>query len=480
MQKIYSTLASLLMSASLNLFAQDTLPFYIDPKKKLPEFELEDKKEGTFITGVPRFEFDPIRGFGAGGNAFIFFNKGKNDPFFEYTAYRHRINAEFFIFENGRIRYAINYDAPYLFNSKWRLRLDLVHSEDPNAQYWGIGSDAVRTLRFRDKRTGAIRDFRKVREYEENLKIAEQGADGLYYNDLNFNNMIQRDQLYNILAERVMLGGKLRLMIGYELLFTSFESYFGKPAEEAVNINGEEVLAFNNMTKVDMQRNDGTFERFNLEGFNNDGSYNFTSMLAWALIYDTRDFEPDPSNGIFLQYSHEYSPEWLFSDFNFNKLMLQGQYIHTLKRWNNNKSRLTFAGLTAIGHIFGSRINFIEMFDLSSQAEAGGILVLGGARSIRGFREARFLAPTAGLVNLELRSRLVDFKFLKQHFNLGLTTFYDFGSVWDSPREINFRNWVGAPGLGGRIAWNQSTILRLDYGKSKEGGQFFFSFGHIF
>jgi hemolysin activation/secretion protein len=117
---------------------------------------------------------------------------------------------------------------------------------------------------------------------------------------------------------------------------------------------------------------------------------------------------------------------------------------------------------------------------LSSQAEAGGILVLGGGRSIRGFREARFLAPTVALVNLEMRTRLYDIKILKQHFALGITPFYDFGSVWDRPGDMNFKQWRGAPGVGARIAWNQSTILRLDYGQSREGGQFFFGFGHIF
>jgi outer membrane translocation and assembly module TamA len=160
--------------------------------------------------------------------------------------------------------------------------------------------------------------------------------------------------------------------------------------------------------------------------------------------------------------------------------MVQGQFIHTLKRWNNNRGRLTFAGLAAMGYIFGKNINFIELWDLSSQAEAGGILVLGGGRSIRGYREARFLAPTVALVNLEMRARLYDFKLLKQHFALGITPFFDFGSVWDKPGDMNFKQWRGAPGIGGRIAWNQSTILRLDYAQSREGGQFFFGFGHIF
>jgi hemolysin activation/secretion protein len=99
---------------------------------------------------------------------------------------------------------------------------------------------------------------------------------------------------------------------------------------------------------------------------------------------------------------------------------------------------------------------------------------------LRGYREVRFLAPVVGLVNLELRSRLYDFKFAKQHIGLGLTPFLDMGSVWDTFGEMDLKNIRATPGIGGRIAWNQSTILRLDFARSPEGSQFFFGFGHIF
>ena len=85
-----------------------------------------------------------------------------------------------------------------------------------------------------------------------------------------------------------------------------------------------------------------------------------------------------------------------------------------------------------------------------------------------------------GLVNLELRARLYDMNFLGQHLAFGLTPFYDFGTVWEGIRDVQLNQFKGAPGMGGRIVWNQSTVLRLDYGKSREGGQFFFGFGHIF
>lgn len=491
MKKIISLINLIVVSFHLVAQHNDTLPtsnelpFSIASEKKLAQEELENKRSGTFVTGLPRFEFDPIRGFGIGGNVFLFVNgnKKKPDPFFEYTPYRHKVTAEFFIYQNGRIKYALNYDAPYIFNTKWRLRADAVLWEDPDAQYWGVGRSSLNALSFRDKRSGGVRTFGKVKDYEENLTLAEQGADGIWYTDHHYNTFEQREQLYNLLLERTFFQGRLRVMFGYEALLTGFSSFSGGKADEAYDADGNEVHAINNSTLIDEQIAAGVWDQFNLSGFylnNSSRRYNFTSMLAGALIWDTRDFEPDPSKGIFLEYSHEYSAPWLASQFNFHKFMIQGQFIHTLARWRDKKSRLTFAGMAAFGHIFGKNINFIEMWDLSSQAEAGGIMVLGGARSLRGFREARFLAPTVALVNLEMRSRFIDFKVLRQHIALGLNVFYDFGSVWDSPSKLSFKGWRGTPGSGLRIAWNQSTILRLDYGISREGGQFFFGFGHIF
>lgn len=456
------------------------LPFHIDDSKKMPDFEIEDKKTGTFITGVPRFEFDPIRGFGVGGNVNIFWNKDKDDPFFEYTPYRHKLNAEFFIYENGRMKYAFNYDAPYIFDSPWRLRADAVVWQDPEAQYWGMGRSTLQSLRFKDKSSNQIRNFKTMNSYERNLNIAELGADGRFYADTYYNNMEQDELLFNLLAERVMMGGRLRFMLGYEALFTKFRFMSGERIEDARTLGGQKVEAINNITKIEEDIASGIWEQYNLAGFNNNNRYNFTSMLAWALIYDTRDFEPDPSKGTFLQYSHEYSAPFLASDFNFHKLMIQGQYFKTLHQWNNDKNRITFAGLAAFGHIFGPKINFIEMWDLSSQAEAGGIMVMGGERSIRGYREARFMAPTTGLINLELRSRFYHFNLLKQHFILGGNLFYDAGTVWDSPSQMTFTDWRGAPGLGGRLNWNQSTVIRLDYAVSREGSQVFFGLNHIF
>jgi hypothetical protein len=457
------------------------LPFYVDPSKRLPDEEISRKREGRFFTGLPRFQFDPIRGFGVGGNLFLFENGKREDALFEYTPYKYRVTTEFFFFQNGRIRYALQADVPYVFNTKWRLRADAVLWEDPEAQYWGIGRRSLGGLQFADKRGGSegpIVPWRSVNAYEENLALAVPDADNVLRTDAKFNRFGQREQLYNVLLERVKMGGRLRLMFGYEALLTAFEDYSGQLIDDARLPSGGTVKAVQNQTLLRREKEAGVWDRFNLAGF--DSRYNFTSMLAGALIYDTRDFEPDPTRGLFLQYSHEYSAPWAGSKFNFHKGMAQGQYIRTLAKSEDGSRRVTFAGLAALGHIWGSRINFIEMWDLSSQAEAGGIMVLGGERSLRGFREARFLAPTASLANLELRTRLAEFKAFKQDWSVGVTPFFDIGSIYDGLNRLTFNGFRSAPGVGGRLGWNRSTVIRLDFARSREGRQFFLGFGHIF
>jgi hypothetical protein len=470
-------------SAGGDSTAAPALPFNIHPTKRLDDDEIANKKEGVFVTGLPHISADPVRGFGAGGQGFVYFNGKRSDPFFPWTAYRHKISADVFYSVNGAYTFSANYDAPYLFNKPWRMRANAVFVNNPNAQYWGMGAGTLRPLSFFDKSGGTYgerRTFRRFQEYEENLALAVATPDGRYVTDALRHDFRHREQLYNVLLEHVALGGRLRFMVGYEALFTRFTDYSGQVTKEPVeNIAGERIdNAINNESLIREHIRDGTWDRFNLIGFEDKWSH--TSILGLAVIYDTRDFEPDPSKGIFAEYSHEISMPLFGSPFRQQKYMAQLQYFWTPLRWRQGRSRLTLAGLGAIGQVFGSRINFIELFDLSSQSEAGGVGVLGGERSLRGYRETRLMAPIIIMCNLEARARLYDFRLLSQHFGLGVCLFYDFGSPAERYKDIRFSDFRGAPGIGGRLIWNRSTVIRADLGFGTEATQFFLGFGHIF
>lgn len=457
-------------------------PFFIHPLKRLSDNELAEKREGTFVTGLPRWEYDPIRGFGIGAEGFLYINKTRKDPFFAYTPYRHRIDMNVFVFQNTRYHIVGNYDAPFLGNGPYRMRANIEIIRDPDAQYWGIGRKHLfEPLRAPSRAPDeAPRTFQKIEQYEKALSEAFVGPDGIYYTDENYNRMLLESQLYNVAFERLLAGGRLRLFIGYEVDLTRFSTHAGKRFKVS-GPDGKVVEAIQRKTRLDEEVADGTWDRLRLVGYEESRRWWISSILAWAVMYDTRDLEPDPTHGVFLEYSHELQAPWLGGDFRQNKIMIQAVGFHTPLRWGR-WGRLTLAGLSAFGYIWGSRINFIELYDISSQAEAGGILVLGGARSVRGFRENRFVAPTVAQTNLEARTHLYGFRLLKQDWILGTVLFYDMGSIWDSPRQIKLssKGWIGAPGAGLRIAWNQSTILRWDIARSREGTQTFFAFQHIF
>ncbi|MFZ9631294.1 MAG: DUF5982 domain-containing protein, partial [Bacteroidia bacterium] len=56
----------------------DTLPFAISSIKKLSDEDLNNKKEGVYLTGIPDISVDPINGLGYGGEGSLFFNGKKS------------------------------------------------------------------------------------------------------------------------------------------------------------------------------------------------------------------------------------------------------------------------------------------------------------------------------------------------------------------------------------------------------------------
>ena len=338
MKKVISSIVIFLFVFNLILSAQTdpivaldsvkSLPFFIHPSKKMSDDELKHKKEGYFITGLPELEQNPINGLGVGANIYLFNNQKKDNPFFPYTPYRERYTAFFKAFESGKWQGALNMDFPYIFNSKWRLRVDAVFENDPNFQYFGFGANTMQPLRFLDKRQGVVRNFDKFNDYFRNLAVIREGRPSLgeanLVTDRHYNEIDYSEQLINILAEKTFAGGRGRLMLGYELLFTQVRDYFNRRAEEAFDLNGKPVAnVINGKTRLTEDFLGVTpgnpWGRRNIAGYEGGRE----GIIAFAIMYDTRDFEPDPTKGVFLEYSHEHSHKWTGSEFSFDKNLIQ-------------------------------------------------------------------------------------------------------------------------------------------------------------
>ena len=97
---------------------------------------------------------------------------------------------------------------------------------------------------------------------------------------------------------------------------------------------------------------------------------------------------------------------------------------------------------------------------------------LGGAESLRGFREYRFRDQNLLLFNAEYRWEAFS--------GLDLAIFGDAGKVAPRRSDIDFSNLKTSAGFGFRFNTFRSVFLRVDVGFSNEGTRIFFKFGPAF
>lgn len=418
------------------------LPFYISNVKQLDSLELAEKKEGTFVTGIPDISIDPLNGFGLGAEGAITFNGKRANPFFDYTPYLTKIDIAIFNTSNKQRELIITLDKPYIFKSKWRLRGELAYEINPNLVYFGLTDNTLNnlaTISQQDNIPQSPFTGSSYNDYENSLTG----------DDLNFNTYTKEEYIANISGEYSLLDSKLRFIVGGE-------------------------LARLNITTV----ND-TLSRIQKDKKNNNllgvGKSTIT-FFQLGVVYDTRDFEPDPNRGIFAEITNEFSNHILGSVFNMDKLFAQVKFYKKL--FPNKLKKMVFASRFGIGYTFGNAPFFEYQDEWSSE---GSIEGLGGAHTIRGYKQSRFLDRGMYFFNTEIRTRFARITVLKQNLTFSVVPFFDFGSVYQKlDKAFNLNRIKYSEGLGLRIAWNSSTILRFDYALSKEDKQFFFTFGQAF
>ena len=127
---------------------------------------------------------------------------------------------------------------------------------------------------------------------------------------------------------------------------------------------------------------------------------------------------------------------------------------------------------------YRNRILALRVRSSSSVGENGGMVpfylmeTIGGANSIRGFREYRFRGGRNLLLNAEYRWEVwtyVDFAF-----------FYDAGKVFSDSADLNFSEMQSGYGFGIRGHAPGGTVFRIDFARSNEGFKLHFGGGPSF
>lgn len=462
MKRIIATLLILFSITIVKAQEIDSLSFI--KSKRMSDDDLAKKKEGTFITGIPDFSSDPVTGFGFGARTNIYWNGNRDNPLFPYTPYLMKLTANAAYYTSNARELILKFDVPYYKGTRWRFKVDFKAQQNPANLYFGLTESTLGQLRLpSDENT----TFSTYKEFDRARKIVRPGGVGEadLVTDALSNRFRETEYMLNLKADYALGNGKWRIMGGYEIQHLSYATFEGMEADAIDPITGQNTTAPNG---ISLLRRD--FENGLISGV--DGGW--VSIIQTALIFDTRDFEPDPTKGYYFEIANEYSSKYIGSQFDFDKLFIQGRAYQKIPVGK----RTVLAGRFGVGNIFGNNAPFFEFQDQWSPE--GSINALGGRQSLRGYRANRFLARSMWFTNVELRVRLAETQIGKQRFAFGVAPFFDAGTVRDRWQDLNFKNIKTSYGGGLRIAWNQSTVLSFDYGHSKEDRLFYFGIGQAF
>ena len=427
--------------------------------------DLKKKQEGTFVTGLPEISSDPLTGFGVGVSANIFWNGQKDNDLFEYTPYLRSLQLDASYFTSNARELTLSLDIPYINASRWRLIIEAGYQQNPTNLYFGITDNTLNNLSFPNDKSG--KTYKTYREYESAKNQIRPGVEGeaAFVTDDLINTFKETEYLLNIIGEYSIGSGEWRLLLGYEVQDIRYNTFQGTKTDaidpntnkSKSTVNGKSLLEDNLVQSRIIGLSGG-----------------WQSIIQAAIIYDTRDFEPDPTSGHYFEVTNEFSNGIIGSQYNFDKLFIQYKAFQKLPLG----PRTILAARVGYGNTLGSKAPFFEYIDQWSPD--GTVKALGGGRSLRGYLSNRFLARNVIFMNAELRVRLLETEFLNQQFDFGLAPFFDMGTVGNTLSRLNLDRVKYSYGCGLRIAWNQSTIISLDYGISVENNLFYFGIGQIF
>jgi hypothetical protein len=434
------------------------LPDYISIERKISQENLKKKKSGIFVTGIPSFSSDPLNGFGIGATGYIFFNGNSDDLLFAYTPYflRAGLNLKYSTGNSQEVR--LKLDAPYVFNSPWRLKIDGVYSSSPNNVYFGLTEQTLNSFTQGN-----------YESYSKSLGTIRSGMNGEASKvaDVLRNKFLEREWMINLKGERSLFDGNWRFIMGYELQHLSYKTFENEIIQATDPTTGKIISVPNG--KSLLQQDVENKKVFGING-------GLLSIIQAGLIYDTRDFESDPSKGIVAELSDEISAPVIGSSYLFNKALFQFKYYHQIAPEIFPKTVL--ATRIGYGTIMGEQAPFFEFQDQWSPD--GSIKALGGSQTLRGYKENRFLGRTVAYANIELRHKVGELNVFGQNFNFGIVPFIDLGTVGDQIFQVNLSQTKASTGIGLRVAWNLSTILTFDFSISPEDKQFFLNFNNSF
>lgn len=184
------------------------------------------------------------------------------------------------------------------------------------------------------------------------------------------------------------------------------------------------------------------------------------SQLGTVVNYDDRNNVFYPTKGHLIEMLATFNSTALGSDFNFQR------YAFDAAKYITFKDKHTFA-LHATGDFIVGDPPFFQLAEL------------GGTKRMRGYFQGRYRDNNAIIIQAEYRvpilQNTIKSGFFKDRFKIAV--FGSLGNVAPTIGEFDISNTRYAYGAGLRFRLTDAGInLRLDYGRTAQGGNFYVTF----
>lgn len=375
---------------------------------RLSPADLARKNEGGYVTGLPLAAYSPDMGYGAGARAYYYWNGYRDDERFATTPYLFRMFVQAFASTRGVQFHWLDFDAPRVVDSPYRLRTQFIFARATNSNYFGLGERSLDAV---------TQPYGRFDQYDL-LKPA-----GIASIERSFD--------------------RVRVLAGLGFLYARVDEY-------AASRLAEDCAA---------QRIVGC-----------DGGRDHYVRLG--VSYDTRDFEPDPNRGVFVDAALDIGTVALGSQYNYARVLVAARgYYSPFDADLVLASRAAFEWQSS-----GTPFFSMNTLAFTEDPRQG----LGGLRTLRGYRQDRFVGPVMALFNQEIRWTFARTTIWRQKLALIAVPFFDVGRPFDELADLSFSRWRPSYGGALRISWNLATIITADYGVSPDDSGFYINFGHIF
>ncbi|HQU70949.1 MAG TPA: BamA/TamA family outer membrane protein [Calditrichia bacterium] len=346
--------------------------------------------KGGNIAGIPVLKYNSDEGFGYGVRL-SYYNYARGG----YNPYYYLVDTQVALTTKGKKELYLFFDSPFLLGEGRRLSAEIRYQDAENTPFYGVGSASENNENLTDD---THPDFIS----EDYYHFGRRRLTAWVHYQSDF--------------------GPVRLLSGLGFAYTRIDQ-----------LEGRTLLK----------------ETSGLYGYTGG----FTNTLKVGVIYDTRDFEPAPTRGDWVDVLYEVAAPPLGSTFHYLHLTVAQRHYQSLP--GNLVLAQRLVGVQSWGEMPYYDMAFVPSSFRIEEA-------VGGSKSVRGLPVNRFLGKTEIFGNLELRWRVVDLRLLGQDLFGAISGFVDFGGAWNKIEQTALKSFQIGKGGGIHIGWDESFIISVD------------------